>query len=101
MAKRMDYARAGERARIARHGSESVSGGDWPLRGAPPRKRPSKAERQAENEAARAAATQTITCPGCGHQAKLVVTRRIVGKRLRCAKCGSTAGRASVGGNHV
>lgn len=91
MARARNFAGAGMRERIARQGADCID--DFGLSGGltPPRRGRSKAEMRREAEAATAAVSRVVTCPGCGHSATVALPPAKRRARLRCSRCGTPA----------
>lgn len=84
-----DFAKSRMRQRIARKGSEAITGGRVSV--GPPAPRPTKAQLRAEANAAFAAAsfiTMLIECR-CGHKGKVRIPVSRANGRFRCVICGS------------
>ena len=90
MARSIDWSRASNRTRAARHGIDDITDMTLPGGLAPPRLRPSKAAMRAEAAAAISRVTRQVRC-SCGHAGTVVVPSAWAGRRLRCSRCGEIA----------
>ncbi|ALA17178.1 MULTISPECIES: hypothetical protein [unclassified Chelatococcus] len=88
---RLDHGRANARDRMRRQGVDRIDDFGAPAGLAPPKRRKAKAELRAEAEAALAEVTRIVRCVGCGHQAAVAIPSAMLGRRLRCSRCGTAA----------